>query len=250
MPYTAIIIEDEPWSLIDIQKSFPFESYNFEVIASFQDSVAALDSIIELNPDLIVTDINMPNLTGIDLMKKIRQQNIDSEIVVISGYNEFAYAQQAIKYGVLAYCLKPTNSQEARDAMEKAKKRLDEKKGLANSEQMSQESESHDSSCFEKLVNYIDNHFYEKLTLHDLAHKYNFNPNYCCYLFSKHKNTTFSQYVTNLRIDKAKQLIETTDFTLEKIADVVGFHDYFYFSKVFKKSCGISPKEYKKKRGI
>ena len=92
----------------------------------------------------------------------------------------------------------------------------------------------------------MNTHFPEKLSLKSLAAAFDLNPNYCCTLFTKYLGKTFSQHLTELRITEAQSLLKTTAHSLEKIAQMVGYNDYFYFSKVFKKHCSYSPKEYRR----
>jgi len=240
--YKVIIIDDEPWTIIDIEQTLPLEKLGFYIVASFRDPLAALVSIIKEKPDLIITDIRMPNMSGIELMQKIRAQNIICEIVIISGYGEFEYAQKAIQYGASGYCLKPLNPKDAFETLKAVKDRLD-KKYESNIVDNISDVELHFDN-FDQMVNYIDTHFSEIMTLKSLANKFHLNPNYCCLLFNKYKKMTFSQYLTNIRLTEAKNLLENTSYPLDKISALVGFSDYFYFSKVFKKYNNFPPKDY------
>ena len=244
--YSVIIIDDEPWVTIDIEQSFRLKEVGFHIIGSFRNPTTALFEILRYKPDLIITDIRMPHISGLELIKKIREQGLNSEIIIVSGYSDFEYAKDAIRLGAADYCLKPINPEEASIAIMKVKEKLD-KKYSAASNKCPDEQNSFQIDSFHQLLYYVESHFYNKLTLKELAQKFHMNPNYCCSLFKKYKNTTFSQYLTNIRVDEAQKLLSETDHSLDKIASLVGFHDYFYFSKVFKKSCGISPKDYRKK---
>nr|WP_276508332.1 helix-turn-helix domain-containing protein [[Clostridium] scindens] len=92
----------------------------------------------------------------------------------------------------------------------------------------------------------MNTHFSEKVTLKSLAAEFDMNPNYCCSLFAKYLDKTFSQHLTQLRINEAQSLLRNSSYSLEQVASLVGYSDYFYFSKVFKKQCTYSPKEYRK----
>lgn len=244
--YSAIIIDDEPWTIIDIEQTLPMEELGFRITNSFRDSKSALVHIITQKPDLIITDIRMPNMTGIELMQKIREQNIPSEIIIISGYGEFEYAKKAIQFGATGYCLKPLNPKEAYDTLKLVKERLD-KRSQENTENADNNTAAEvNIDNFDQMINYIDTHFSETLTLKSLSSKFYINPNYCCSLFTKYKNMTFSQYLTKIRLAEAKKLLESSSYSLDEISSLVGFHDYFYFSNVFKKYCNSSPKDFRK----
>ena len=237
--YTVMIIDDEPWTIIDIENTFSLDEMGFEIIDSFRTPLKALPAIIAKKPDLIITDIRMPGINGLELMQKVREQNINCEFIIVSGYSDFAYAKEAISYGVAGYCLKPLNPNETSLCLERVKKALDKRTTPVT-------PPAYIDDNFEKIRNYMITHFSEKLTLKSLASHFDINPNYCCSLFNKYLGQTFSQYLTHLRVTEAQNLLKTTTHSLETIASMVGYSDYFYFSKVFKKHCSYSPKEYRK----
>lgn len=237
--YKVIIIDDEPWTIIDIEQTFAWNDMGFEIIGSFRTPLKALPYIIANKPDLVITDIRMPGMTGLELMKKVREQHVNCEFIIVSGYSEFAYAQEAIAYGVAGYCLKPLNPTDTALCLKRAKEALDKRDAPPR-------PISDIDNSFEPILNYMNTHFSEKLTLKSLASVFNMNPNYCCALFTKYLGKTFSQYLTELRITEAQTLLKTTFYSLEEIAELIGYNDYSYFSKVFKKQCTYSPKEYRR----
>lgn len=243
--YDVIIIDDEPWTIIDIERTFSLENMGFKIAGSYRSPLKALPAIVQTKPDLIITDIRMSGMSGIELMKKVREHKIQCEFIVVSGYSEFAYAQSAITYGACGYCLKPLNPEDAMECLNRAKAALDKKNSKPVPAPLAPADELLDNN-FEKFLNYMNVHFSEHLTLKELAAAFHMNPNYCCSLFTKYTGKTFSRYLTDLRTEEARDLLTKSDHSLEEIASLVGFKDYFYFSKVFKKSCGYSPKEYRK----
>lgn len=236
--YKTIIVDDEPWTIIDIEKTFCLDTMGFEIIGSYRTPQKALPAIVSKKPDLVITDIRMPGMTGLELIKSVREQNVNCEFIIVSGHSDFSYAQEAISYGVAGYCLKPLDPQETSEALNRARRHLDSRKTVTP-------EPSYLDDNFEALRNYMITHFSEKLTLKSLAAEFNMNPNYCCSLFTKYLGQTFSAYLTELRITEAQNLLHNSDYSLEEIASMVGFRDYFYFSKVFKKYCNHSPKEYR-----
>lgn len=190
-------------------------------------------------PDLIITDIRMPGMTGLELIQKVRSQHLNCEFIIVSGYNDFAYAKEAIAYGVTGYCLKPLDPAETAACLERARTALNRRSVLPS-------DSAYIDDTFERILNHMNTHFPEKLSLKSLAAAFDLNPNYCCTLFTKYLGKTFSQHLTELRITEAQSLLKTTAHSLEKIAQMVGYNDYFYFSKVFKKQCSYSPKEYRR----
>ncbi|WP_435170311.1 response regulator transcription factor [Paenibacillus glycanilyticus] len=475
--YSVIIVDDEPWAIKGIRNAFDWGKHGFEIAGQFTSVHKAFEFICDENPDLIVTDIRMPEISGLELMRMTREKGKHADFVVVSGFAEFSYAQEAIRYGALDYFLKPIDIELAETLINKlavhfankrghrnslilealmsadkhelsrltpffdpsskddyyralilysnreqigGKKRFDVKhaleielgsrktlyilkssqladlkgldlaslagtdikaagissisnhykdlaklikesdlaaskvflnedeKGLFEFEQklntvkpfidsisviiqekqfealedtmgrlkndfsknnagmgevvylwnqvvgvllasfyeelkdmelgflnyseLKERFENFESLCgflydvllyirqlnrqcvsegdigsyFAQMVKYIDNHYSTKLYLKDLSSKFFLNQVYCCQLFKKNLGKTFSEYVTELRINKACELLKHTEMSVEEVALKVGIMDYYYFNKVFKKQCGITPAKYRK----
>lgn len=476
--YSVIIVDDEPWTIKGIRKAFNWNKYGFVITGQFTSAHKAFKFICEECPDLVFTDIRMPEISGLDLISMTKEKEIDVEFVIVSGFAEFAYAQEALRYGALDYCLKPIDIEMADQLLEKlalhfSKKRsnrnnlilealtsndkselklltqffdsssdyyfrvlviysnsekreyndinffdikntlkvefgsrktlyilksqkrtdlddkldfkvftgsdiksvgissisdnyeniaklikesdiaaskifLDEEKGLfeydqklnmvkpfigkissiiqekkveemddinirlmyffkrnnlgmgevvylwnqfvsalfstyyeelrfmeldfLNYSELKERFENFESlcsflydifvyikqlnyqsinegdinSCFAQMVKYINNNFQNELYLRDLSVKFFINQVYCCQLFKKNLGKTFSEYVTELRIKKACELLKNKELSIEEITTKVGYVDYYYFNKVFKKQCGITPSKFRK----
>ena len=105
--YRVIIVDDEPWALVGIRKFLERGSDQFRIIYETTNPVEALEAICSMEPDVVFTDIRMPEISGLDMITKSRQRGVQSEFVIISAFSEFAYAQQALRAGALDYLLKP-----------------------------------------------------------------------------------------------------------------------------------------------
>lgn len=125
--YKVIIVDDEPWILEGIQSTFEWNKYDMEVVGSFTNARQALEAIAEKKAEILFTDIRMPGMSGLALMEELRRREEDMEIVIISGYSDFQYAQQAIRNGAFDYCLKPIKEEATDDLLSRLKERLDEK---------------------------------------------------------------------------------------------------------------------------
>lgn len=478
--YKVMIVDDESWALKGVRNAFDWDKYGFEIIGQYTSAYHAWDAIIADVPDLVFTDIRMPEISGLDLMKKAKAAGLDSEFVIVSGYAEFEYAQEALRYGALDYLLKPLDvdmadpfiaklaahfsrksaarNQLLLDALtsvdqdvirrilpvsgsaagcyyrvlsicfegehkefrkllqlnEESVKAVEveagtnkllvilmteqraclegewdgrflNKKGFhaagississqirqmgklikeadlsasqvfleetgrvvyyepkphlvkpcideicriiqgeqvedinvyinglqeyfrdhqlgmsevvyfwnqavgilintyseelkdmelefLNYSEIKERFESFESlcsflhevlasieegnnrslqegdvlSCFNRMIAYINRHFEQKLYLKDLSAQFFINQVYCCQLFKKNLGKTFSEYVSELRIKKARELLKLTDLSIEEIAIQAGYVDYYYFNKVFKKHCGVTPTKFRK----
>ena len=110
--YRVVIADDEPWVLESLRKRVPWEREGYRIAATAEDGESALSTIESIQPDLVVTDIRMPGFSGLDLIRQARDRGYRGAFVVVSGYAEFAYAQKALRYGVIGYCLKPVEVDE------------------------------------------------------------------------------------------------------------------------------------------
>ena len=101
------------------------------------------------------------------------------------------------------------------------------------------------NSSFIQMMSYINSHYDQGLSLNQLAKEMNLNANYLSQVFKKETGKTFLKYITELRIEKAKELLDSGDRSVSQIASSLGFNDYFYFLKTFKRVTGLTPKQYK-----
>ncbi len=477
--YKVMIVDDESWAIKGIRNAFDWEKYGFEISGQFTSAYKAWDAIQATEPDLVFTDIRMPDISGLELMRKAKTQGLGTEFVIVSGYAEFEYAQEALRYGALDYFLKPldvdiTDTFIAKLATHFSRRRaarnqllldaltsgeeddirrflphaageagqyyqvltvyfdgeskdmgklplgettvttveaeagarkmllvrvtedqanlegqwdastlketgihsvgvssitsdlkqmgklikeadlsasqvfLEDTAGIVRYEpklhlvkpciaelnriiqgsqfddlgmfinglldyfaehrlgmgevvylwnqavgivtnvyseelkeleleflnftEIKERFEHFESlcsflhdilvsirqgnsrsmqegdiqSCFNRMIAYIDGHFEQKLYLKDLSAQFYINQVYCCQLFKKNLGKTFSEYVSELRIRKARELLKQTDMSIEEIAIEAGYVDYYYFNKVFKKHCGMTPTKFRK----
>lgn len=124
-------------------------------------------------------------------------------------------------------------------------------KGLFREEQTEQQQVhiQPGRSTFSVMLAYINEHFSEDITILGISKRFNLNPNYISQLFRKELDKTFTEYLTGLRMSRASELLKTTSIPINEIADQVGYKDYFYFSKMFKKIIGTPPRTYRYDQG-
>jgi YesN/AraC family two-component response regulator len=240
--YKVIIADDEYWVLEKLKKLFNWEAYGFELVAETYDSSAILKLVEDHKPDVLFIDINMPGKSGLDVLKELREQGNMCKVVIISAYSEFEYAQKAIAHGVFEYCLKPVTYEVADSVLQRLREALDLKNNVETESQIGEI----ENKTFEKMVLYIQQHYREKLQLIDLSKKFHLNVTYCCFLFQKNFQCSFTTFLTNIRMEKAAELL-LEDMTTQEIASYLSY-DYFYFNKTFKKHFNQTPKQYKKEK--
>lgn len=144
--YKVIIAEDEASERNRIRKLLePFKD-TFEVVGCYENGFDAIENGLELEPDLIITDIRMPYVSGIDLIKQAKIELPMVQSIIISGFDSFDYAKEAISLGVIHYLLKPIDSFEMKQSLDEAKEKLDHNFSLGESQKRLAEQEKSNQS--------------------------------------------------------------------------------------------------------
>lgn len=242
--YSVFIVDDEPWSIIGLKKLIDWREKGFYIVGEANDGIAAWEKINRLNPNVIFCDIKIPGLNGIELSERIRETKMDTEIVFISGYSEFEYALSGIKLQVFEYLIKPIDSQELRDCLDRVKDKLDRKQDPGS--RKNKVEYSSDKVLVDDIIKYIAENYDRKITLNEIAEHFFYSQGYLSELIKKETGQTFTEHLTKYRIKKAEELLRTTNESITKIAEKVGYSDYFYFTKVYKKATGMTPSMYRK----
>lgn len=237
----AILVDDEYWALKGLETLFPWAEHGYALLGSFDDPVDALEAILAEKPDVVVTDIRMPEVSGLDLLRAAREKGLATEFVIVSGYGEFEYAQEAIRHGAFDYLLKPISYEKA-DAL---LGRLDVKLAKDGPDALPEDAAGVNEHLNE-LIRYVREHYDEPLQLKDLAGRFFLNPTYCSELFNKATGMSFPKFINGLRLDRCCALLRGTALSIDQIARQAGFADYSNFHKVFKSALGVSPLQYRR----
>lgn len=240
--YKVVLIDDEPWTIIDLKETMHWEQFSMQVVADFEDPNEALQYIRHTMPDVVFTDIRMPNISGLDLIMKIKEFHPACICVIVSGFAEFELAQKAVSVGACEYCLKPLDEDKGNLILQKIKAKLDKQHPESQS---SSTGESEYNVHLQSITDYIERNLHKKITAQDVADHCYITKAYCCRILAKYHNATFSQYLLEKRMEYAVRLLKDPTMNMAEIAQWVGYPDYFYFSKSFKKYYGKSPKLYR-----
>lgn len=247
--YHVFLADDEPWALLTLKNMIVWSDYGFAVSGEAEDGEQALARINRTNPDLIISDIRMPGMDGLTLLQTIRDGGLQSEVLLVSGYTDFEYARKALQFGCAGYLVKPVEEKELTEYLDKVKRRLDEKKaerGPGAGEERQEEGYQSEKLQVQAMVKYIQEHYAQPLTLQVLSGEFKMSESYISSLIKKRTGKGFSEHLVEIRIRKAQEYLRTTNDSIERIAERVGYPDYFYFTKVYKKATGISPAAYRR----
>jgi two-component system, response regulator YesN len=246
--FTVVVIEDEELILHNIAKKIQESGLGFVVSGTATDGTAALEIIEQVLPDVVVTDIRMPVMDGLELLKQISVKYPYMKKIVISGHDDFKYAQQAIKYDVSDYLLKPLKITELTASLTRIKFMLENEKKITHQNKLGNTG-GHIYTAEEivKTVElYIRENYASDINFDKIAQSYNFNSSYLSKIFTKYFGENPSKYLILLRINKAKHLLAAErDLSVKDVGERVGYPDQFYFSRIFKNVTGVSPAYFK-----
>lgn len=247
--YTVALVEDEYWAMIAIANTFQWEKYGFRLLLKQTDPKMALAEILEKKPDVVIADVQMPDMTGLELMTIIREADFPCELVVLSGYSDFEYARTGISLGIFDYCVKPLDEKLAEKLLQRLKNHLDKKEHAEKSEcgelQLPEQLISIKNTQFQRMIDYINTNFEQQMHITKLSKQFFLNTSYCCKLFGQVYGSNFGSYVTDVRMVNAKKFLAEGK-SVKETAQLVGYTDYFYFTKAFKKYYGCTPTEFRK----
>lgn len=215
-----------------------------KVTATAENGNRAMELIIQEQPFIALMDINMPGMSGLDIIEEAKKQHIKTRFIIITGHDEFQYAKRACHLNVVDYLLKPVDQEELMELLAKLLKDIRReylpRQILAEKEQTTEQ----------RILCYIQEHFTEQsFSLGKLADEFHLSQSYLTRLIKQETGSSFSELLTNLRIDMAISLLmEKPDMKLVEIADKTGFASQHYFSRVFKEKTGFPPADYRQYR--
>lgn len=257
----VLVIDDEPTHVRGIIKYVNWNRLGFEKTVGIYNAKEALKILQKEAFDLIVTDINMPEINGLELISKINLLGKNPDIIIISGYNEFTYAQEAIRLGVCAYILKPVKPEEVEDNVlilaEKKKwaslqtdnkialNSLNESSGDGNIIIGDNKRKSIHPSI-QKILLFIGKNYEKEITLQEIAEQFSINDSYLSALFKKEVGINLSNYLQKYRLYRAMELLKNSDLRINEIAYKVGYQNPCYFTEQFKKTYNFTPSEIRK----
>ncbi len=248
-----LVIDDEPLVRRGIVSLIPFDELGIEKVLEAENGAKGLEIVEAQEPDIILCDINMPKINGLDFSKKVKEGWPWIKIAIITGYDYFDYARQAVKIGVEDYVLKPISKNDVYEIVASLINKIKEEGKIKEVYKVTlkaeKESQTLDSLGYkEQIDQLIGSHMAsEDLSLSWLAEELALNDNYLSTLFKKLYGIPFSDYVVNMRLEKSKILLLTTNLKNYEIAERIGIGDPNYFSTLFKKKYGSSPGKYRKK---
>ena len=241
-----LVVDDEPIILNGLMTIIKRDTSLHLEMEAANDGVEALQKSQTFKPDLLITDINMPEMTGLELIKNMKQLNLCNHFVILTGYDYFEYALQALRYGVIDYFLKPLNKPEILKIIHKLYLEIATEADDQPNRFLKQTKGATYCRHIKEVLNYIHTNYEQDLCLDQLAESVNLHPTYLSSLFRKETGEKFIHYLHTFRIEKAKQMLKNNaELPIHKIALLVGYENKEHFYKVFKKYAGQTPKTFR-----
>ncbi len=241
--YSLLIAEDEDNTREGLTNYIDWSELGFQVVSSVRDGEDAIQYMEQHTEpiDVILSDIRMEKISGLELAKYICEQKRRTSVVLLTAYRDFEYAQKAITYHVVEYLLKPVKIQELKRTFQKVREQIEASEAL-NGEQ----EERADKDLVEKAKHYINQHYMEKTcSLEQVAANVGVVPSHLSKLFRQKTGKTFTDYITQERLDAAKDLLRHTNRKIHEISAQLGYGSTRHFSKIFRNSTGMLPTEYR-----
>lgn len=234
---TVLIVEDEVRIRQGLARLIQKVDMDCTVVGTAENGYEGLQMISKLEPDIVITDIQMPRMDGLKMIEQAKAIGTECVYVILSGYSEFEYARKGIQLGVRDYLLKPVTITLVKELLAKLADNGEEP------EKKEEEGKRY-SQAVQGMVDALEKNCGMNLSLESFAEKYHMTPEYISNLFAKEVGSSFSNYKKQIRMEKAKQLLLTTDMKVYEVACAVGYPDQKYFSRVFKEYTGVSAKQY------
>ena len=235
----VLLVDDEIMIREGFKRLFPWEEHDCEVVGEAADGMEALSKIDTLCPDIVIMDINIPIMNGLKVIQLVRIKHPEIAFVIVSGYDDFSYCREALRLKITDYILKPVNYEEFGTCIDNLKIALFQNRSV-------QQSVNQEERPIQSITRYLQEHLAEEVTLSILAEEFHLSAQYISQLFKSEIGVGFLAYLTNIRMEQAKKLLLTTPKSIAEISEQSGYGDYRVFTKVFKKTEGITPSQYRR----
>ena len=241
--FCAYIVDDDKYAAMATQMMFNWDALNISEVTKIFSANGLSEKILTEKPHVVFMDIEIGDISGLDIIRECKEKSSKTLFIIVSGHDNFDYAREAVNIGAIHYLLKPIDCSDVELVSEKLHKLLiSEFKNLEIKNTLSAQPIDND---WTKIQKYIDNNYTKKLSVNNICYEMLIDRSKFYKLIKTNTGKTFIEYLTNIRLDKARVMLISSSKRIEDIAAEVGIPDVYYFNKVFKAHFGISPKIYR-----
>ena len=271
--YRVLLADDEQIERMALARRLMRRFGDSLQISEATDGKEAVELYQKEHSQIIIMDISMPELNGVEAAEQIRSMDEDCVIVFLTAYDEFSYAKRAIVIRALDYLLKPCDEEELAAVMEEAMRLTDKavhnkENPTGNGAEMTEAEKEAEkrreqwpwnpdaeapkdpetermNQVAEKIRTYIRENYMNEISMQDAARQFNYSDAYFCKLFKQCFDQNFTAYLARFRINEARRLLQDKNASVREVSMLVGYYDANYFAKVFKRIAGMNPSEYR-----
>ena len=250
--YRVLIVEDEDIIRKGIAYTMDWVGMGCTIVGEAANGREGLEKIKELNPDIVLADIMMPVMDGIEMIKKAKEE-CSFKSIILTSYADFNYAKQAIDVGVSAYLTKPVDEDELREDVAKIISEIEKEHELlqiAEKKKTSDEFEEifiksgRDNEYIQRVLEATKERYSEKISIEGFSDEFGVSASYLSRKFKEATGTGYLDFLNKYRVQQAIKLLETGKYKIYEVSDLTGFTDYKHFNTVFKRYTGEAPSEF------
>ena len=259
----VILVDDEPVAVNALRRRVDWEKFGVEDVYIANSMRQAQDLFSSREIHVMLCDIEMPQGNGLELFAWVKTYYPEVECVFITCHPDFDYMRKAMQLGSADYILKPIEYEELdrilvaltqRVRKRKERMRMPKEGGSAIPSHVQQKLAAEDrrrsaDNAVSKVIDYIHSHIHEQIYIADLAERVFLNEQYLARMFKKAKGVSILEYITRERLKLAQELLLSTDYPINRVADSVGYDNYSYFARIFKRETGVTPQEFRQQGG-
>lgn len=259
--YNVLLVDDEPRSRQALEDNVDWRKCGVRIVEQASSMKEAVNIIRKGKTSILICDIEMPNGSGLDLVKWVKENNHQMSIIFVTCHPEFDYMRKAIQLKCYDYILKPIDYEEFSHVLVELIQKMEtmeyqgmDKNKLSDSKSISEkiiaeyEKNYQERNIELEVKQYVKEHLMDDIVIADIAGSMHFNPQYLMRTFKNKTGSSIMEYITNTRIEAAKKILEGSNIPIKEVSSMVGYRDYAYFTRVFKKECGCSPSQYRNER--
>jgi two-component system response regulator YesN len=247
--HRILIAEDEEIARRALRLACERSGCPVEVVFEAVTGRQAVEALREVRPDIILMDVVLPGMDGLAVTRYARNLYPATRVAIVSAYDKFDYAQEALRAGAVDYLLKPVRPEQLVMLLRKLCADLDAENGMrADAEESAGEQRpgTPHAAALQRARAYIAEHYARGLTLEQVAAHVDMAPTYFSRIFKQEQGCTFMQYLTHVRLEEARRLLRTTTLPIAEIGYAVGYRGANHLTAVFKAAEGISPGAYRR----
>lgn len=242
--YKLVIVDDETQTRDALSSYFPWAQLDFEIIGKFDNGKNAIDFLAHTHSDVVLTDVVMPIMSGIELSKELYQMKHPGKIIFLSGFSDFEYARKGMLYGVRNYILKPTKYEEIVSVFKAIKLELEQESlnGLPMSDIQN------DIGYRQRIINAVKEYVkknYTEASLEKAGNLVHMNSSYLSLIFKQTTGQNFSDFLMEVKMKKASVLLKDINLRVNDVSERLGYTNPNNFARAFKQFYGIGPMDFR-----